>query len=106
MDGSSSKRRRREAEENLSLLQTTDAANKISSVKMSRKIIVIPSNCTSNLNNDQRVISSLNDTISDQNVKVEMKTIDEISDLDFVDIVCIVSVDEDISVSYRKHISA
>ena len=101
MDGSSSKRRRREAaekEESLSLLQRTDAANQISSVKMNRKIIFIPSSCTSNLNNDQKVISSLNDTISDQNVTVEMKTTDEISELEFGDIVCIVSVDEDISV--------
>ena len=53
--------------------------NIVVTVKMTRKVIVVPSSCSNISNND--LVSSLSHTISDQNIQVEIKGIDEITDL-------------------------
>ena len=106
MDGSpssSSKRRKREAEEDNcpSVAATVDQRIALS-VKMARKlIIIVPSSSNSNSNLIcKEVRLNLMETLSDQkDLQVEAKVIDEISDLELGDIICIVALDEAISVS-------
>ena len=108
MDGSpssSSKRRKREAEEKNcpSVAATAHFDQSINlSVKMARKlIIIVPSSSNSNSNLIcKEVRLNLMEALSDQkDLHVEAKVIDEISDLELGDIICIVALDEAVSVS-------
>ena len=108
MDGSpssSSKRRKREAEEKNcpSVAATAHFDQSIDlSVKMARKlIIIVPSSSNSNSNLIcKEVRLNLMETLSDQkDLEVEAKVIEEISDLELGDIICIVALDEAVSVS-------
>ena len=104
MDGSpssSSKRRKREAEEKNcpSVAATVDQSIDLS-VKMARKlIIIVPSSSNSNSNLIcKEVRLNLMETLSDQkDLQVEAKVIEEISDLELGDVICIVALDEAVS---------
>ena len=109
MDGSpssSSKRRKREAaeEKNYPSVAATVHQSIDLSVKMARKLIFIVPSSSSNSDNGnsmcKEVRLNLMETLSDQkDLQVEAKVIDEISDLELGDIICIVALDEAISVS-------
>ena len=71
--------KRRKIDENLSPQKILVGQNLVKTVKMARKIIVVPSSCSNISNND--IVSSLSATMSDQNIQVEMKGINEIADL-------------------------
>ena len=110
MDGSPSsrsKRRKREAEEENcpSVAATVDQSIDLS-VKMARKlIIIVPSTSNSNSNSIcEEVRLNLMESLSDQkDLQAEAKVIDEISDLELGDIICIVALDEAISVSWKGY---
>ena len=109
MDGSpssSSKRRKREAEEKNcpSVAATAHFDQSIDlSVKMARKLIIIVPSSSPNSNSNlicKEVRLNLMEALSDQkDLHVEAKVIDEISDLELGDIICIVALDEAVSVS-------
>ena len=71
--------KRRKIDENLSPQKITVGQNLVKIVKMARRIIVVPSSCSNISNND--LVSSLSATMSDQNIQVELKGINEIADL-------------------------
>ena len=101
MDGSSPSRkrsRRESAEENLSLQTAIDESIK-SSVKMARKIILVPSSNPSISFKDVRfnIFETTEEWVKGEHV--ELKSIGEISDAELGDIICIVSCEAVISVS-------
>ena len=111
MDGSpssSSKRRKREAEEENcpSVAATVDQSIDLS-VKMARKLIIIVPSSSPNSNSNsicKEVRLNLMETLSDQkDLQVEAKVIEEISDLELGDIICIVALDEAVSVSWKGY---
>ena len=82
-----------------SLAATVDQSIDLS-VKMARKlIIIVPSSSNSNSNLIcKEVRINLMETLSDQkDLQVEAKVIEEISDLELGDIICIVALDEAVS---------